>query len=76
MIVVVPSASKALWKVKGRGSVENNFILECLVNCEKYLMGRCIYVGLCSGERLRIKIEIQELAFNFVIEIKDMNVKK
>ena len=46
------------------------------MNCEKYLMGRCIYVGLCSGERLRIEIEIQELAFNFVIEIKDMNVKK
>lgn len=55
--------------------MENNFILECLVNNEKYLVGRWIYVGLCSGERLRIEIEIRELAFKFVIEIKDMMSK-
>lgn len=46
MIVVVPFVSKALWKVKGMESVENNFILECLVNNEKYLVGRWIYIGL------------------------------
>ena len=56
--------------------MENNFILECLVNSEKYLVGRCIYIGLCSGERLRIEREIRELAFKFVIEIKDMDFKK
>lgn len=56
--------------------MENNFILECLMNCEKYLMGRWICIGLCSGKRLRIEIEIRELVFKFLIEIKDMDVKK
>lgn len=25
--------------------------LECPVNSEKYLVGRWIYIGLCSGEK-------------------------
>ena len=47
------------------------------MSSEKYLLGRWIYIGLVlRGERFRIKIEIWELAFKFVIETKDIGVKK
>lgn len=54
--------------------ISSEFILDCLVNSEKYLLWAGGNRSGTQGET-RIEIEIWELAFQFVTETKDMDVR-